>query len=321
MAHEVAGALRRHQPSSPVARILDLGLGGGTFIGHLLCHTDARNRVHEVVAVDISTAVARIAEEAFFPVIFNGSCGSQRSKVRVVVGDAFALVSAGGELHGGETFDAIVLDIDPVGEGACGRQPAVAAMRGFFTSLGQLTARDDTILVINVIANLPACGRTQADQRQQVRRVLERVLRAAGWSELRDTAVAIEERIGFRIVHDLNVLVIASAFVPWWRPAVLWARMTSWATTVRDETSWASSSSSSSSSRVYAAAATSLAMIFAIFACAAAALWRVLLDPYDDTPQSSPRRSLVRDHKHKAKAKAQAAYFPVPRAECADITV
>ena len=74
----------------------------------------------------------------------------------------------------------------------------------------------------------------------------------------------------------------------------------------RDETmdeTWASSSR-----RVYVGASGSLALILA---CAAAALWRVLLHPDDDSARSPPRRSLqrtgVRDHK----AACTAAYFPV----------
>ena len=237
MARNAAAFLERHSIDS--ARILDLGMGGGTFIGYLLCNTNASARVQNVVGVDIDAAAVQQAERAFFPVMFNGSCAIQRPKVHIAIGDAFELAASGGRSApyleslsspdrmalAAQPFDVIALDIDPVYKGACGPRPRVTGMRDFFASLGTLVASGPHALVLNVDAN--ECGVTRADKLRKVRSVVGDVLRDAGWVDVRDQVVAHpNEPSGPRAsLFDINIVVIASGFQPWWRPAMLWSRL------------------------------------------------------------------------------------------------
>jgi hypothetical protein len=161
MADMALLALSRRPKGSPPARVLLLGLGGGTIAGQILCDADW---ALQVTALEADADVAKAAEDFFFPAMFeqtpNPAHFSQR--LRVVLADASRVVHV---LQGEEPFDVVVEDF------AYQRYGRLSAE--FWRSLRRLLIVPGGTLLVNTLYP----RRSDMD-------ALAHDLRAAGWRQV-----------------------------------------------------------------------------------------------------------------------------------------
>ena len=183
--HLTSDLIYQGMPTNTSARVLMLGLGGGVIAGDLLCR-DGRlsqgTRISGIDVVELNQSVVDLASSRFFPVMFSGDCAPYRSKLRVILGDAFAVTSL---VPRPVAYDGIVVDIPP------GYEEPDSAPLEFWSSLLAIAA-PGALMVTNTLYT----------QRDGTDRLAER-LGQAGWRAL--PAVPMPMRAGTK-------------HAPQWRP-------------------------------------------------------------------------------------------------------
>lgn len=153
------------------ARVLMLGLGGGTIAAHMLLRAAEAAEPDwalSITAVEYDKDVSAAAQELFFPLMLDASdaaASNMARRVRVVEADAVSTVmeaTAAAEL-GGAPFDCIVEDF------AYARHGFAGTSEDFWRALRSLCAPGGVLL-----------ANTLYDEAHQMD-ALERDLRGAGW--------------------------------------------------------------------------------------------------------------------------------------------